>query len=79
MNLNPTSNSGVNDSPTSSNSPGYNSYIPTFKELQGRKYKDNELVVGYEEGKEEESLNELLNELKGAIIEKKEHLNLMRF
>ncbi|MGI6477220.1 MAG: hypothetical protein ACOX1K_05890 [Defluviitoga tunisiensis] len=51
MNLNPTSNSGVNDSPTSSNSPGYNSYIPTFKELQGREYKDNELVVGYEDGK----------------------------
>lgn len=69
MNLNPTSNSGVNDSPTSSNSPGYNSYIPTFKELQGREYNDNELVVGYEEGKED-ALDELLSELKEAKIEK---------
>jgi len=65
MNLNPTSNSGVNDSPTSSNSPGYNSYIPTFKELQGREYKDNELVVGYED---ESAKDELLERLKGANI-----------
>lgn len=67
MNLNLTSNDGVNDNSTNSNFPRYNSYIPTFIELQGREYKDNELVVGYEEGKED-ALDELLSELKEADI-----------
>ena len=69
MNLNGPSNDGVNDNSTNSNFPRYNSYIPTFIELQGREYNDNELVVGYEEGKED-ALDELLRELKGAKIEK---------
>lgn len=78
MNLNPASNSGVNDSPTSSNSPGYNSYIPTFIELQGREYNDNELVVGREYNSDElvvgyeerGAIDELLSKYKGATVEK---------
>ena len=65
MNLNGPSNDGVNDNSTNSNFPRYNSYIPTFIELQGRKYNDNELVVGYED---ESAKDELLERLKGANI-----------
>jgi len=70
MNLNVPSNDGVIDNSTNSNLSRYNSYIPTFIELQGREYNNNELVVGYEEGKEE-ALDELLSELKGAKIKEK--------
>ncbi|PNR97104.1 S8 family serine peptidase [Petrotoga sp. 9PWA.NaAc.5.4] len=48
-------------------------YIPTFIELQGREYNDNELVVGYEEGKRDEAVKELLSKFKdekGAKVEK---------
>ncbi|WP_113074501.1 S8 family serine peptidase [Petrotoga sp. 9PW.55.5.1] len=70
MNLNVPSNDGFNDNSTNSNLSRYNSYIPTFIELQGREYNDNELVVGYEEGKEE-ALDELLSKLKGVEIKEK--------
>ncbi|HHV01242.1 MAG TPA: S8 family serine peptidase [Defluviitoga tunisiensis] len=67
MNLNPASNSGVNDNSTNSNSPRYNSYIPSFIELQGRRYNNDELVVGYEE---RGAIDELLSKYKGATVEK---------
>ena len=65
MNLNGPSNDGVIDNSTNSNFSRYNSYIPTFIELQGREYNDNELVVGYED---ESAKDELLERLKGANI-----------
>lgn len=64
----PSDNQGKDDL-ANVNFSSYANYVPTFGELQNRKFNEGELVVGYEKGKKD-ALNTLLGKLKGATIEK---------
>jgi len=65
MNLNTTDL--VNNDTSETDFSDYGNYIPSFKELSGRKFNNDELVVGYEE---DADLNEILKNFKEATIEK---------
>jgi subtilisin family serine protease len=57
----------INNNTSEADFSGYESYLPPFKELSGRKFNNDELVVGCEENAD---LDEILENFNGATIER---------
>ncbi|RMA75318.1 subtilase family protein [Petrotoga olearia] len=57
----------VNNDISETDFSGSESYLPSFKELSGRKFNNDELIVGYQN---DANLDEILKNFKGATVEK---------